>query len=91
MVQLVRKDSNSVVVFVFEVTALVAHDDKYHMDCMAGDVDDVAYRNCNATFHYCNNPNYYNGVFDCMPASSMSDRLDKPVVLCDDSHNLDNL
>lgn len=86
----VRIDSSLAVVFA-DATALAAHDDKCHMDCMADDVDDGAYRNCNATYHYYSNPNCCNGVFDCMPVSSMSDTLDMPVEWSDDSHRLDSL
>lgn len=90
MEQLVRIDSSLAVAFA-DATARAAHDDRGHMGCTAGDEDDVAYRNCNATYRYCSNPNCCSGVFDCMPVSSMSDTLDMPVEWSDGSHRLDNL
>lgn len=86
-----RIGSNLVAVFVFAVTAPAEHDGKYHRDCMADDADDVAYKNCNATYRYCNSLNYCNDVFDCMLGLSMLDTLDKPVELYGDIHKLNIL
>lgn len=91
MERLAKKDSNLAAAFAFVAPALAAHDDKYRMDCMADDADDVAYRSCNATYHCCSNPNCCNDVFDCMLALSTLDTLDRLVALHDDSHSLDSL
>lgn len=94
MVQPAKRDSNLVVVFAFAVTALAAHDDKYHTDCMADGVDadaGVVYRNCcNVTCRYCNNPSCCS-AFDCMLVLSKWGTSDRLAALNDDSHNLDSL
>lgn len=92
MAQPEKRDSNLVAVFEFAVTALAAHDDKYHTDCMADGADaDVANRNCcNATYRYCNNPSCCS-AFDCMLVMNMWDTSGRRAALNDDSHNLDNL
>lgn len=94
MAQPEKRDSNLVAAFEFAVTALAAHDDKCHTDCMADGADadaDVANRNCySATYRYCNNPSCCS-AFDCMLVLSMWDTLDRPAALNDDSHSLDSL
>lgn len=87
-------DSNLAVAFEFEVIAPAAYDDKCHMDCMADGADaGVDYRNyCSATYHYCSNPSYCSGAFDCMLASSMWDTcVDRLAAPNDGSRSLDNL
>lgn len=91
MVRLAKRDSNLVAAFVFAVTARAAHDDKCRMGCMADGVDGVAYRNCSATYRYCNNPDYYSDAFDCTLASSMLDTLDTRAAPNDDIRSWDNL
>lgn len=86
-----KKDSNLAAAFEFEVTALVEHDGKYRTDCTADDADDVAYKNCNAAYRYCNSLNYCNDAFDCMSVLNTSDTLGKPVVPNDDIHTLNTL